>query len=71
MEAARRDKPEIVPVDNPFIKMGLSHKAKPTRPVTLQSDAPGAPPTRRESIHRHAAMIAFFWLQRQVEFSSA
>ncbi|GJD36781.1 hypothetical protein [Methylobacterium aerolatum] len=69
---ARRDKPEIVPLDNPFAKMGLSYKAKATRPVThdevvrfvAAADAAGEP-----SIGT-AAMIAFFWLQRQEDILS-
>jgi len=64
---ARRDKPVTVPALNPFEKMGLSYKAKPTRPVThaellrvvRAADASGDP-----SIGT-AAMIAFFWLQRE------
>ena len=31
---ARRDKPTIVPWENPFDKMELSYEPKPTRPVT-------------------------------------
>jgi len=64
---ARRAKPEIVPLANPFEKMGLTYRASPTRPVTYDelmrfveaADAAGEP-----SIGT-AAMIAFFWLQRQ------
>src|SRR3712207_3339483 len=64
---ARRDKPDHVPAENPFAKMGLSYKAKPTRPVTYEelmrfvraADAEG------EASIGTAAMIAFFWLQRQ------
>ena len=63
---ARRDKPQVVPFENPFAKMGLSYKAKPTRPVTYAemirfveaADAAG------EASLGSAAMIAFFWLQR-------
>jgi hypothetical protein len=31
---ARRDKPKVVPWENPFDKMELSYEPKPTRPVT-------------------------------------
>ncbi|MGH1574871.1 hypothetical protein ACRAWG_34825 [Methylobacterium sp. P31] len=69
---ARRGRPEIVPVDNPFAKMDLAYKAKPTRPVrhdevlrfVAAADAAGEP-----SIGT-AAMIAFFWLQRQQDILS-
>lgn len=64
---ARRDKAEVVPANNPFAKMDLPYRAKPTRPVThdelkrfvAAADADGEP-----SIGT-AAMIAYFWLQRQ------
>jgi hypothetical protein len=64
---ARRDRPDQVPLENPFMKMGLSYKAKPTRPVAYvellrfveAADAIG------EASIGTAAMIAFFWLQRQ------
>jgi hypothetical protein len=69
---ARRDKPEHIPPLNPFEKMGLTYKAKATRPVTYDelvrfvgaADALGQP-----SIGT-AAMIAFFWLQRQADILS-
>ncbi|MDU0339555.1 hypothetical protein [Bosea rubneri] len=63
----RRDKPAIVPDANPFAKMGLSHKAKATRPVSADllgkfveaADAGG------EASIGTACMIAYYWLQRQ------
>jgi Phage integrase family len=66
---ARRDKPERVPHINPFEKMGLSYKPKPTRPVTHDelvrfvsaADAAG------EASLGTAAMIAFYWLQRETD----
>ena len=69
---ARRSKPQVVPLDNPFSKMGLTNKAKPTRPVGYESlmrfvevcDAAG------DFSVGTAAMIAFFWLQRQVDILS-
>jgi hypothetical protein len=64
---AWRDRPNHVPVANPFAKMDLKYSATPTRPVTypelmrfvVAADRSGEP-----SIGT-AAMIAFFWLQRQ------
>lgn len=64
---ARRDRPREISLDNPFAKMGLAYKAKATRPVThaelmrfvAASDEAG------EGSIGTAAMIAFFWLQRQ------
>jgi len=69
---AHRAKSEIVPVANPFAKMGLSYKAKATRPVThdelvrfvAAADKAGEPSLGT------AAMIAFFWLQRQEDILS-
>ena len=64
---ARRDKPKIVPWENPFDKMELSYEPKPTRPVTRDelvrfvkaADEAG------ESSLGTAAMIAYYWLQRE------
>jgi len=64
---ARRAKPHHVPLSNPFEKMSLSYTAKRTRPVSYNelmrfveaADAMG------EGSIGTAAMIAFFWLQRQ------
>lgn len=64
---ARRDKPEIVPAENPFAKMDLAYRSKPTRPVTheeLVRFVAAADDAGEPSIGT-AAMIAFFWLQRQ------
>lgn len=69
---AHRSKPDIVPIANPFSKMGISYTPATTRPVSYAellrfvsaADAEGAP-----SIGT-AAMIAFFWLQRQVDILS-
>ena len=67
-----RDKPGVVPAANPFAKMGLSHKAKATRPVTAEmldrfvAAADGA----GEASIGTAAMIAYYWLQRQVDILS-
>jgi hypothetical protein len=64
---AYRDRPDVVPHANPFAKMGLSYKPKTTRAVTFgeltrfvaAADAAG------EASLGTAAMIAFFWLQRE------
>lgn len=64
---ARRDKPQIVPWMNPFDKMELTYEPKPTRPVTHEellrfvkaADEAG------ESSLGTAAMIAYYWLQRE------
>jgi len=64
---ARRAKPHHVPLSNPFEKMSLSYTAQRTRPVSYNelmrfveaADAMG------EGSIGTAAMIAFFWLQRQ------
>lgn len=69
---ARRDKAEIVPADNPFAKMDLAYKAKPTRPVKhdeLVRFVEAADRAGEGSIGT-AAMIAFFWLQRQEDIIS-
>jgi hypothetical protein len=69
---ARRDKPEIVQVSNPFEKMGLSYKATPTRPVThveLVKFVKAADKAGEASIGT-AAMIAYYWLQRQEDILS-
>jgi hypothetical protein len=64
---ARRDKPEVVPLANPFAKMGLSYKAQPTRPVSYpeMTRFVSAADDAGEASLGTAAMIAFFWLQRQ------
>ena len=66
---ARRSEPKAVPLDNPFRKMDLAYKAKTTRRFgyddlirfTATADAGG------EKSIGTAAMIAFFWLQREVD----
>jgi hypothetical protein len=67
---ARRDKPEIIPASNPFAGVDMGdYKAKPTRPVThaellcfvTAADAAG------DSSIGTAAMIAFYWLQREID----
>jgi hypothetical protein len=69
---ARRDKPEQVPLDNPFKGMGITYTAKRTRPVShgeLMRIA-GAADRAGESSIGTAAMIAFFWLQRETDILS-
>jgi integrase len=64
---ARRDKPNIVPWENPFEKMELSYNPKPTRPVTrdeLLRFVKAADETGEGSVGT-AAMIAYYWLQRE------
>ena len=64
---ARRSEPKMIPADNPFAKMGMTYKAKPTQPVSHEqllrfveaADAAG------EFSIGTAAMIAFYWLQRE------
>jgi integrase len=64
---ARRDKPKIVPWENPFDKMELSYEPKPTRPVTrdeLIRFVKAADEAGEGSLGT-AAMIAYYWLQRE------
>ena len=64
---ARRDKPKIVPWKNPFDKMELSYEPKPTRPVTydeLVRFVTAADEAGEGSLGT-AAMIAYYWLQRE------
>jgi integrase len=64
---ARRDKPKIVPWENPFDKMELSYEPKPTRPVThgeLLRFVKAADEAGESSLGT-AAMIAYYWLQRE------
>lgn len=66
---AYRSQPTAVPFANPFAKMGLKHTPAQTRPVThaeLLKFVAGADAAGEPSIGT-AAMIAFFWLQRQVD----
>jgi hypothetical protein len=66
---ARRDKPDCVPPINPFEKMGLYYKPKPTRPVTHDELVRfvGAADAAGEASLGTAAMIAFYWLQRETD----
>jgi hypothetical protein len=66
---ARRSEPRPVPSENPFQKMGLSYKSKPTRlfqhddliKLVAKADEFG------ERSIGTAAMIAFYWLQREID----
>jgi integrase len=64
---ARRDKPLLVPWVNPFDKMELSYNPKPTRPVTRDELVRfvKAADDAGESSLGIAAMIAYYWLQRE------
>jgi hypothetical protein len=58
-----------MPSNNPFAKMGIVYRPTPTRPVTYQEllcFVAEADRTGDQSIGT-AAMIAFFWLQRQTD----
>ncbi len=64
---AHRDKPTVVPAENPFAQMGLSHRPKVTRAATheeLMVFVETADTLGHRSVGT-AAMIAFFWLQRE------
>jgi hypothetical protein len=66
---ARRAKPEIIPALNPFMGVDLQYKATPTRPVThaeLLRFVKAADKAGDCSIGT-AAMIAFYWLQREAD----
>ena len=66
---ARRSEPKAIPSDNPFVGIRLDHKAKATRPFTheeLKRFVAAADASGEASIGT-AAMIAFYWLQRQVD----
>ena len=66
---AWREKPGYVPHENPFNKMGIEYKATPTRPVShaeLLRFVKAADEAGESSVGT-AAMIAFFWLQRQTD----
>jgi len=68
----RRYKPELVPLANPFTKMDISYTAKGTRPVShseLLRFVEAADKAGEPSIGT-AAMIAFFWLQRETDILS-
>jgi Phage integrase family len=66
---ARRAKPEIIPSLNPFVGVDLQYTASPTRPVThaeLLRFVKAADEAGEPSIGT-AAMIAFYWLQRETD----
>ena len=66
---ARRAKPEIIPGLNPFVGVDLQYKASPTRAVThaeLLRFVRAADEAGEPSIGT-AAMIAFYWLQRETD----
>jgi Phage integrase family len=69
---ARRDQPKAVPAANPFEKMGLSYKARPTRPFTLTELARfiEAADAEGDGSIGTAAMIAYYWLQREADILS-
>ena len=61
---ARRDKPKLVPWENPFDKMELSYDPRPTRHVThaeLERFVRAADEAGESSLGT-AAMIAYYWL---------
>lgn len=66
---ARRDHPKAIPAENPFAGVKVAHKPMKTRPVThdeLLAFVAAADAEGDASIGT-AAMIAFYWLQRQVD----
>ena len=68
-KVALRDKSELVPPQNPFAKMDLEYRPKPTRPATHDelSRFVAAADQKGEASVGTAAMIAFYWLQRQAD----
>lgn len=64
---AYRDKPAIVPFENPFARMELSYKPKVTRAATYEEIT--AFVTKADGLGYRsiatATLIAFFWLQRE------
>jgi hypothetical protein len=66
---ARRDKKDHISAENPFAEVKIFYKPKETRPVTnteLQKFVSAADAAGARSLGT-AAMIAFFWLQRQTD----
>jgi hypothetical protein len=66
---ARRAKPEVIPASNPFAGIELQYKPRTTRPVThteLLRFVQAADDAGDASIGT-AAMIAFYWLQRETD----
>ncbi|MGC2409187.1 MAG: hypothetical protein WA441_04095 [Methyloceanibacter sp.] len=64
---ARRDKPTMVPIENPFAGMELSYKPKETHAATyeeLTAFVSAADSLGYRSIGT-ASLISFFWLQRE------
>jgi hypothetical protein len=64
---AHRDKATVVPLENPFAQMGLSYRPKVTRAATyeeLVAFVATADTLRHRSLGT-AALISFFWLQRE------
>jgi hypothetical protein len=64
---ARRDKPKLISWENPFDKMELSYSPRPTRHVThaeLERFVRAADEADESSLGT-AAMIAYYWLQRE------
>jgi hypothetical protein len=64
---AFRDRPSIVPTENPFSQMGISYRPNVTRAATyleLISFVQKADELGHRSLGT-AALIAFFWLQRE------
>jgi hypothetical protein len=70
---ARRSAPKVVPLDNPFRQMDLEYKAKTTRLFQyddLQKFVAAADAAGEQSIAT-AAMVAYYWLQREIESTSS
>jgi hypothetical protein len=71
-KVAKRAEPRRVPSDNPFEKMGLTYTAKPTKLFQyddLMKFVDAADGAGLRSVGT-AAMIAFFWLQREIDILS-
>ena len=64
---AYRDKPTMVPFENPFARMELSYKPKVTRAATYEELIAFVRKADELGIRSigTAALIAFFWLQRE------
>jgi hypothetical protein len=71
-ETAHRDKQTAIPAFNPFANMEITYEAKPTRPVThieLLRFVKAADEAGENSLGT-AAMIAYYWLQREEDIIS-
>jgi hypothetical protein len=69
---ARRAEPDLIPAANPFAGVDMKYEAAPTRPVThdeLLRFVKAADDAGDASIGT-AAMIAFYWLQRETDIIS-